>query len=59
MLRQVVKLDQDFGSSFAGVLTNDSGAVRAVWGSYSEQGADKEDREWLAPACPWRSRRPG
>ena len=34
---QVVKLDQDFGSSFAGVLTDDAGAVRALWGSYSEQ----------------------
>ncbi len=58
MLRQVVKLDQDFGASFAGVLTDDCGAVRAVWGSYSEQGADKEDREWcaglpVAVAAPW------
>ena len=34
---QVVKLDQDFGSAFAGVLTDDAGAVRALWGSYSEQ----------------------
>ena len=54
----MVKLDQDFGSAFAGVLTDDSGAVRAVWGSYSEQGTDKEDREWcaglpVAVATPW------
>ena len=58
VLRQVVKLDQDFGAAFAGVLTDDRGAVRAVWGSYSEQGADKEDREWcaglpVAVATPW------
>ncbi len=36
---QVVKLDQDFGAAFAGVLTDDAGAVRALWGSYSEQAS--------------------
>ena len=44
---EVVKLDHDFGVSVAGVLTNDEGAVRALWGSYSEQ-IDREDREWAA-----------
>lgn len=45
---QVIKLDQDFGSDFAGVLTDDAGRVRALYGSYSEQGSDKEDIEWCA-----------
>jgi hypothetical protein len=34
---EVVKLDQDFGVTFSGVLTDDEGRVRALWGSYAEQ----------------------
>lgn len=34
---EVVKLDQDFGATFSGVLTDDDGRVRALWGSYAEQ----------------------
>eukprot|EP00879_Flechtneria_rotunda_P012429 GHRR01012979.1.p1 GENE.GHRR01012979.1~~GHRR01012979.1.p1 ORF type:complete len:795 (+),score=305.94 GHRR01012979.1:778-3162(+) len=34
---EVVKLDHDFGSTFSGVLTNEEGQVRALWGSYAEQ----------------------
>ncbi len=44
---EVVKLDHDFGVAVAGVLTDDRGVVRAMWGSYSEQ-IDREDREWAA-----------
>jgi hypothetical protein len=35
--RQVVKLDQDFGSSFSGVLVSGEGRLRALWASFSEQ----------------------
>ena len=54
---EVVKLDHDFGSAFSGVITDDAGRVRALWGSYAEQ-VDKEEREWCAglPAhvfAPW------
>eukprot|EP00775_Hariotina_reticulata_P006275 gene6275-6514_t len=54
---EVVKLDQDFGATFSGVLTDDDGRVRALWGSYAEQ-VDREEREWCAglPAhvfAPW------
>ncbi|GFH09071.1 PDZ domain-containing protein, partial [Haematococcus lacustris] len=54
---EVVKLDQDFGATFSGVLTDAEGRVRALWGSYAEQ-VDKEEREWCAglpTACfqPW------
>ncbi|CAI5469297.1 unnamed protein product [Closterium sp. Yama58-4] len=31
----VVEIDTDFGQSFSGVLADDSGAVRALWGSFS------------------------
>ena len=34
---EVVKLDQDFGATFSGVLTDEAGRVRALWGSYAEQ----------------------
>lgn len=37
MHEEVVKLDQDFGATFSGVLTDDEGRVRALWGSYAEQ----------------------
>lgn len=37
MHEEVIKLDQDFGTSFGGILTDDSGRVRALWGSYAEQ----------------------
>lgn len=37
MHEEVVKLDQDFGATFSGVLTDDDGRVRALWGSYAEQ----------------------
>ncbi|KAL6760325.1 hypothetical protein V8C86DRAFT_2557091 [Haematococcus lacustris] len=57
---EVVKLDQDFGATFSGVLTDAEGRVRALWGSYAEQ-VDKEEREWCAglpTACfqPWMQR---
>ena len=44
---EVIKLDQDFGVLYSGVLTDRKGAVRALWGSYAEQ-VDKEEREWTA-----------
>ena len=44
---EVIKLDQDFGISYSGVLSDRNGGVRALWGSYSEQ-VDKEDTEWTA-----------
>ncbi|GJP62152.1 hypothetical protein CLOP_g19245 [Closterium sp. NIES-67] len=31
----VVEIDTDFGQSFSGVLADDTGAVRALWGSFS------------------------
>ncbi|XAR71407.1 hypothetical protein NMG60_11028655 [Bertholletia excelsa] len=34
---EVVELDTDFGSSFSGVLTDEQGRVRAIWGSFSTQ----------------------
>ena len=42
---EAVKLDQDFGSSFSGILTDERGRVRALWGSYAEQvrGAGRPD----------------
>jgi S1-C subfamily serine protease len=57
---EVVRLDQDFGATFSGVLADDRGRVRALWGSYSEQ-VDKEEREWCAGlpigvAAPWLDR---
>lgn len=44
---EVIKVDQDFGVIYSGVLADRQGAVRALWGSYSEQ-VDKEEREWTA-----------
>ncbi|XP_048495414.1 protease Do-like 7 isoform X2 [Beta vulgaris subsp. vulgaris] len=34
---EVIELDTDFGSTFSGVLTDDHGRVRAIWGSFSTQ----------------------
>ncbi|KAL4517828.1 hypothetical protein Ndes2526A_g02205 [Nannochloris sp. 'desiccata'] len=44
---EVIKLDQDFGINYSGVLSDRNGSIRALWGSYSEQ-VDKEDTEWTA-----------
>ena len=44
---EVIKLDQDFGAIYSGVLSTRTGGIRALWGSYSEQ-VDKEDTEWTA-----------
>jgi len=44
---EVIKLDQDFGIMYSGVLSTRNGGIRALWGSYSEQ-LDKEDTEWTA-----------
>ncbi|KAG2499918.1 hypothetical protein HYH03_002205 [Edaphochlamys debaryana] len=44
---EVIKLDQDFGSTFSGCLTDSRGRVRGLWCSYSEQ-VEKEEREWCA-----------
>jgi hypothetical protein len=54
---EVVKLDQDFGNSFSGILTDQQGRMRALYGSYLDQ-RDGHDREWCAglPAhvfMPW------
>ena len=43
----MVKLDQDFGSAFSGVLVDGSDRLRALWASYSEQ-VNSEDRELCA-----------
>ncbi|XP_023761570.1 protease Do-like 7 isoform X1 [Lactuca sativa] len=34
---EVIELDTDFGSSFSGVLTDEEGRVKAIWGSFSTQ----------------------
>ncbi|KAK9061958.1 hypothetical protein SSX86_019142 [Deinandra increscens subsp. villosa] len=34
---EVIELDTDFGSSFSGVLTDEKGRVKAIWGSFSTQ----------------------
>lgn len=56
----MVKLDQDFGTSFSGILVDEAGRMRALWGSYAEQ-SDREEHEWCAglPAAvfhPWLQR---
>mmetsp|Transcript_5922 Transcript_5922/g.16926 ORF Transcript_5922/g.16926 Transcript_5922/m.16926 type:complete len:1162 (-) Transcript_5922:780-4265(-) len=50
---EVIKLDQTFGSSTSGVLTDGQARVMALWGSYSEQRRG-EELEWMA-GCPSRS----
>ena len=47
---EVCKLDHDFGSTFSGVLTDDEGRVRALWGSYSEQVSRSDE----VPGGDWR-----
>ncbi|KAF5791475.1 putative htrA2 peptidase [Helianthus annuus] len=34
---EVIELDTDFGSMFSGVLTDEHGRVKAIWGSFSTQ----------------------
>ncbi|KVI08888.1 PDZ domain-containing protein [Cynara cardunculus var. scolymus] len=34
---EVIELDTDFGSTFSGVLTDENGRVKAIWGSFSTQ----------------------
>ncbi|CAI9282702.1 unnamed protein product [Lactuca saligna] len=34
---EVIELDTDFGSNFSGVLTDEEGRVKAIWGSFSTQ----------------------
>ncbi|XP_050227203.1 protease Do-like 7 [Mercurialis annua] len=34
---EVIELDTDFGSTFSGVLTDEHGRVKAMWGSFSTQ----------------------
>ncbi|KAI3747800.1 hypothetical protein L6452_10459 [Arctium lappa] len=34
---EVIELDTDFGSSFSGVITDEHGRVKAIWGSFSTQ----------------------
>ena len=44
---EVIELDQDFGTSFSGVLIDEDSSVRALWGSFSRQVAG-EEREFCA-----------
>ncbi|KAI3808476.1 hypothetical protein L1987_24427 [Smallanthus sonchifolius] len=48
---EVIELDTDFGSSFSGVLTDEQGRVKAIWGSFSTQlkyGANSsEDHQFV------------
>ncbi|KAM0068090.1 putative htrA2 peptidase [Helianthus debilis subsp. tardiflorus] len=48
---EVIELDTDFGSSFSGVLTDEQGRVKAIWGSFSTQlkygGNSSEDHQFV------------
>jgi S1-C subfamily serine protease len=44
---EVIELDQDFGTSFSGVLIDKSASVRALWGSFARQ-VGGEEREFCA-----------
>ncbi|KAK1440631.1 hypothetical protein QVD17_06460 [Tagetes erecta] len=48
---EVIELDTDFGSSFSGVLTDEQGRVKAIWGSFSTQlkyaGNASEDHQFV------------
>ncbi|KAL4577571.1 hypothetical protein LXL04_013680 [Taraxacum kok-saghyz] len=48
---EVIEVDTDFGSSFSGVLTDEQGRVKAIWGSFSTQvkytGGTSEDHEFI------------
>ncbi|KAI3914976.1 hypothetical protein MKW98_020523 [Papaver atlanticum] len=48
---EVIELDTDFGSSFSGVLSDERGFVRAIWGSFSTQlrygGSTSEDHQFV------------
>ncbi|KAI7758149.1 hypothetical protein M8C21_010596 [Ambrosia artemisiifolia] len=48
---EVIELDTDFGSSFSGVLTDEQGRVKAIWGSFSTQlkygGSSSEDHQFV------------
>ncbi|PWA54562.1 degP protease 7 [Artemisia annua] len=46
---EVIELDTDFGSSFSGVLADEQGRVKAIWGSFSTQlkyGSTSEDHQF-------------
>lgn len=44
---EIIKIDHGFGVAYSGALTNKTGEIVALWGSYSEP-CDKHDREWMA-----------
>ncbi|XP_076912299.1 protease Do-like 7 [Bidens hawaiensis] len=48
---EVIELDTDFGSNFSGVLADDQGRVKAIWGSFSTQlkysGSSSEDHQFV------------
>ncbi|XP_004503142.1 protease Do-like 7 isoform X2 [Cicer arietinum] len=47
---EVIELDTDFGGSFSGVLTDEQGRVKALWGSFSTQlkfGSTSEDHQFV------------
>ncbi|QDZ21719.1 serine protease [Chloropicon primus] len=44
---EVIELDQDFGTSFSGVLIDENASVRALWASFSRQ-VGGEEREFCA-----------
>ncbi|XP_074284746.1 protease Do-like 7 [Silene latifolia] len=48
---EVIELDTDFGSTFSGVLTDEHGRVKAIWGSFSTQlkygSSSSEDHQFV------------